>query len=87
MKTIPGMDTGNAFPVSLLSRLPAPVPDAERSARVVARCHAALRRRELWEQRRRGFARRVVEPSVVGAFALAYLIAVVRDLWRWHKGS
>jgi hypothetical protein len=70
----------------MLSRLPSPAPDAARSERIVSRCHAAMRRRDRWERQRRSVARRIVEPAVVGAFALAYLVAVVRDLWHWHNG-
>jgi len=70
----------------MLSRLPSPAPDAARRERVVVRCHAAMRRRDRWEQQRRSFARRIVEPAVVGAFALAYLVAVIRDVWHWHQG-
>lgn len=70
----------------MLSRLPAPVPDAAHSERVLARVHTALRRRERWERQRQSFTRRVMEPALVGVFALAYLIAAMRDLWRWHSG-
>jgi len=70
----------------MIARLPPPAPDVARSERVVVRCHAAMRRRERWQRQRRSVARRIVEPAVVGAFALAYLAAVVRDLWHWHQG-
>ena len=70
----------------LLSRLPSQAPDPARSERVIVRCHAAMRRRDRWEQQRRSFVRRIVEPAVVGAFALAYLVAVIRDVWHWHHG-
>jgi hypothetical protein len=70
----------------MLSHLPAQTPDATRRERVLERCHVAMERRERRQQRRQGFARRLVETAVVGGVALAYFVAVIRDLWHWHNG-
>jgi hypothetical protein len=67
-----------------LSRLPMPAPDAARARRVVERGHAVAARRRSRALARHRFARRVVEPALVGGFSLAYLVALVHDLLRWH---
>jgi hypothetical protein len=66
----------------ILSRLPAATPDASRSERVRARCHAVLARRQRKEERARngaGVAPRVIESALVGGFCLCYVSAVILD--------
>ena len=67
-----------------LSRLPSPEPDPTRARRVVERCHAVAARRRSRSLARRRFTRRILEPALVGGFSLAYLVALVHDLLRWH---
>ena len=67
----------------LLSRLPPATPDASRSERARARCHAVLTRRQRREARfrsRGGPLRRLIEPVLVGGFCLCYVTAVVVDV-------
>lgn len=70
--------------VRRLSRLPRPAPDAARAERIVAQCQAALVRRHRRRVQRRGWARRTSEPAVIAGLSLAYLIAIVLNLWRWR---
>ena len=65
--------------LQMLSTLPVAVPDGGRSARALSLCHEEIRRRQ-----RPSFAFRVVEPALVGGFALVYLMALMLDLLHWR---
>jgi len=78
-------DDANGPMLRILARLPAAAPDALRSERVRARCHAVLARRQPREARSGngvGLARRVIEPALVGGFCLCYVSAVILDALR-----
>jgi type VI protein secretion system component VasF len=62
-------------------------PDAARLERVRARCHTTLaqRRQHVERQSRRaGFARRVLEPALVGTLSAGYLLAMLLILLSLH---
>ena len=67
-----------------LSRLPTPAPDPARAAQVLDRCHRQLARRQRRLLQRQRLLRRVPEPAVIGAFALIYVVAIMRNLLRWR---
>jgi hypothetical protein len=67
-----------------LSRLSTPAPEAARAERVIERCRETMTRRERRAKQRRGFARRVVEPVVVGGFSLVYAVALIYSVLHWR---
>ena len=67
-----------------LSRMATPEPDAARAGRLVDRCRETMTRRERRAKQRRGFARRVVEPVVVGGFSLVYAVALIYSVLHWR---
>jgi len=70
-----------------LARLPAATPDAARSDRVRARCHAVLSRHRRATERAAARSRargRGLAPALVGGFCLTYLTAVVVGALRAH---
>ena len=78
-------DDPNGSILRVLSRLPAAAPDASRSERVRARCHAVLARRRRREARSRvgaPLALRPIETALVGGFCVCYVAAVILEaLW------
>ena len=76
------LDSANDPVFKKLSRLPAATPDASRSERVRASCHAVLARRRRKDARwRHGASQttRVLEAALVGGFCLCYVSAVILD--------
>ncbi len=73
-------DDSTGSMLRMLSRLPGAVPNAARSARARARCHAVLARRQ---QRRAAIGAlltpRAIESALVGGFCLCYVSAVILD--------
>ena len=81
-------DDTNESTLRILSRLPAATPDASRSERVRARCHAVLARRRRREARSRDSARlapRLIETALVGGFCFCYVSAVILEAL-WSQG-
>lgn len=70
-----------------LTRLTALAPDPERAERVRVRCRARLERGTRRAARASlisGFAYRVLAPSVLGAFCVLYIVAVVATTLRFQ---
>jgi hypothetical protein len=71
--------------LSALARLPRVMPDASRDARVRARCHRTLMRRQRarlpGEPHARAHLNRriILEMTLTGVVSLAYLLTVVRE--------
>lgn len=78
-------DDANEPILRMLSRLSPAAPDASRSERVRARCHAVLARgvrRQARSENDAGRVARVIEPVLVGGFCLCYVSAVIFDALR-----
>jgi len=67
-----------------LSELQPLKPDPERSKRVRRHCQDVARR-HFDAARRRATGRRALESVLVGAFSLAYVLAVIHDLLGWRR--
>ena len=63
----------------VLGRLSSMAPDAVRTDRVRARCHARLAGRAARERRRRLVWKQVVAPALVGGFCVVYFALVLYD--------
>jgi hypothetical protein len=70
----------------VLGRLPSMAPDAARSDRVRARCHARLAGRVVRERRRRLVWKQVVAPALVGSFCVVYFALVLYDAFGRSPG-
>jgi hypothetical protein len=82
-------DDGNDPLLRALRRLPGAEPDAARDASVRGRCRATLvgrRRRDERQAHRAAFARRVLEPALVGGLCLVYLAEVLRAALQLRSG-